>query len=72
MHGLEDTAVSTFLEERKKERKTERQKDRKTERQKDRKTKIKERQEDRKKERKTKKIQVGQIMGRTNYGSDKW
>jgi hypothetical protein len=34
MHGLEDTAVSTFLEERKKDRKTERQKDRKTERQK--------------------------------------
>jgi hypothetical protein len=54
MHGLEDTAVSTFLEERKKDRKTERQKDRKT--------KIKERQEDRKKERKTKKFQVGHIM----------
>jgi hypothetical protein len=68
MHGLEDTAISTFLEERKKDRKTERKKDknkRKTGRQKDGKT-------ERKKERKTKKFQVGHIMGRTNYGSDKW
>ncbi len=71
MHGLEDTAVSTFLEERKKDRKTERQKERKT--------KIKERQENRKTERKKERqkkfrsdiLWVRQITGRTNGRSDK-